>query len=217
MFPRGVYAKNKPIVEKEKRRERRADIMRPAVFFDRDGVINEEVGFVNHESRFRLIPGAVEGIRMLNEAGFLCVVVTNQPGVGMGIFPENLVVELHRRMVELLKAGGANVDGIYYCPHHEQAVIETYRFRCPNRKPEPGMIQVAAMDFSIDLKASYLIGDRGIDMETAGRAGIRPILVETGYGKGEWLYRHQTWRYQPVFIAKDLKDAAQRIVAERKE
>jgi len=199
------------------RRDKRSNGKWPAVFLDRDGVINEEVGFVNHENRFHLLSGVAEGIRMLNESGFLCIVVTNQPGVAMGIFPESLVIELHRRMTGQLKEAGANLDGIYYCPHHEQAVIETYRFRCPNRKPEPGMIQTAAMDFSVDLGSSYLIGDRGVDIETAGRAGVCPVLVETGYGKGEWLYRRHTWKYQPVFVAKDLKDAARRIVAERKE
>jgi len=191
--------------------------MRPAVFLDRDGVINEEVGFVNHESRFRVLPGVVEGIRMLGEAGFFCIVVTNQPGVGLGVFPEELVVRLHERMAEALKEEGAKLDGIYFCPHHEQAVIEAYRCRCPNRKPEPGMMKMAAQDFDIDLGASYLIGDRGVDMEAAGRAGVRPVLVETGYGKGEWLYRRNTWEHPPLFVAKDLRDAARRIVADRKE
>ncbi len=192
-------------------------MLRPAVFLDRDGVINEEVGFVNHETRFRILPGVVEGIKILKGAGFLCLVVTNQPGVGLGVFPEELVMALHRRMEEVLARGGAKLDGVYYCPHHEQAVIEAYRCRCPNRKPAPGMLERASCDFSIDLKSSYLIGDRGIDMETAGRAGVRPVLVETGYGKGEWLYRRHTWRYSPVFVVKDLKDAARRIVAEKKE
>jgi D-glycero-D-manno-heptose 1,7-bisphosphate phosphatase len=189
----------------------------PAVFLDRDGVINEEVGFVNHESRFRILPGVAEGIRMLKDTGFLCIVVTNQPGVGMGVFPEDLVMKLHRRMKEILGGAGAHLDGIYYCPHHEHAVIKEYRCRCPNRKPEPGMMKMAAQDLSIDFGASYLIGDRGVDIEAAGRAGVRPVLVETGYGKGEWLYRRHTWKCHPIFIAKNLKDAARRIIAARKE
>ncbi len=189
----------------------------PAVFLDRDGVINEEVGFVNHEDRFHLIPGIVEAIRKLKEAGFLCVVVTNQPGVGLGVFPESLVVKIHQRLQEHLSESGLALDGIYYCPHHEQAVLPAYRRQCPNRKPGTGMIEQAASDLHIDLKRSYVVGDRGVDIEMAVRAGLRPILVETGYGKGEWLYRHHTWNVQPAFVAKDLNDAARWIVADKKE
>ena len=189
----------------------------PAVFLDRDGVINEEVGFVNHEDRFRILPGVAEAIRMLKNAGCLCVVVTNQPGVGLGVFPESLVLKLHTRMQAALERDGAALDGVYYCPHHEQAVAKAYRCRCPNRKPEPGMLNAAAKDLSIDLSVSYLVGDRGVDMEAAGRVGVCPILVETGYGKGEWLYRRHTWRHRPVFVAKDLRDAARWIVAEKGE
>jgi D-glycero-D-manno-heptose 1,7-bisphosphate phosphatase len=188
----------------------------PAVFLDRDGVVNEEMGFLNHIDRFRLIPGAVEGIRKLKEAGFLCVIVTNQPGVALGIFPESLVVQVHERMTSLLDEAGVRLDGIYYCPHHEAAVLASYRCQCPNRKPSTGMIEMAAEDLEIDLSRSYIVGDRGVDIETAGRAGLNSVLVETGYGKGEWLYRSHTWTYYPSRVAKNLKEAATWIVAHQK-
>lgn len=188
----------------------------PTAFLDRDSIINEEVGFVNHEDRFHLIPGIVEAIRKLKEAGVLCVVVTNQPGVGLGVFPESLVIKIHQRLQENLSESAVTLDGIYYCPHHEQVVPPAYRRQYPNRKPGTGMIEQAASDPHIDLKCSYMVGNRGVDIEMAGRADLCPILVETGYGKGEWLYRHHTWNAQPTFVAKNLNDAARWIVADKK-
>ena len=188
----------------------------PAVFLDRDGVINEEMGFLNHIDRFRFIPGAIEGIRKLKEAGFLCVVITNQPGVALGVFPENLVRQIHDRMTSRLDEVGIRLDGIYYCPHHEAAVLPAYRRQCPNRKPAPGMIKIAAEELSIDLSRSYVVGDRGVEIEAAGRAGLKSILVETGYGKGEWLYRSHAWTHHPARVVKNLKEAATWIVAHQK-
>jgi len=185
----------------------------PAVFLDRDGVINEEMGFLNHIDRFRFIPGAIEGIQKLKEAGFLCVVITNQPGVALGVFPESLVDRIHDRMTSRLDEVGVQLDGIYYCPHHEAAVLPAYRCQCPNRKPAPGMIKTAAAELPIDLSRSYVVGDRGVEIEAAGRAGLSSILVETGYGKGEWLYRSHAWTHHPTRVVKNLEGAADWIVA----
>ncbi len=139
---------------------------RPAVFLDRDGTINEEMGYINHLSRFRLLPEAAPAIRLLNDAGLMVVVVTNQSGAARGYFPATLVDEVHRHLQDLLAQAGARVDAIYTCRHAPDA-------GCPCRKPRPGLILEAARDLSLDLNRSYLIGDRYKDIETAANAGVQ--------------------------------------------
>ena len=126
----------------------------PAVFLDRDGTVTEEVGFLNHLSRFRLLPGVVEAIRRLNKASVLVIVVTNQSGAGRGYFPESLVHDVHERLkVELLE-GGAQFDGVYYCPHVSADV-------CECRKPKTGMLEQAARELRLDLKGSFVAKHSG--------------------------------------------------------
>lgn len=185
-----------------------------AVFLDRDGTINEEVGYVNHLDRFRLLPGAARGIRLLNEHGFKTVVVTNQSGVARGYFPESLVQEVHQKMVDLLKGEGAYLDGIYYCPHHPHEGEPPYRQRCRCRKPATGLIEEAVRKLGIDLRGSYVVGDRGMDLEFAQAAGLEGVLVLTGYGKGEWEYLRDRWKVKPAHVAVDLYDAARWIIGQ---
>src|SRR5271163_3488973 len=123
--------------------------LRPAAFLDRDGTIAEEVGYLNHASRFRMFPFAAAAIRLLNEAGLPVIVVTNQSGVGRGYFPEALVHEVHELMTQQLSAAGARLDAIYYCPH-------TSADACESRKPKPGMLEVAAREHALDLKRSFV-------------------------------------------------------------
>ncbi|RPI99856.1 MAG: HAD family hydrolase, partial [Deltaproteobacteria bacterium] len=158
------------------------------VFLDRDGTINEEMGYVNHAERFHLLPRTGEAIRLLNGHHFRTVVITNQSGVARGYFPESVVQEVHQKMVGLLRAEGAYLDGIYYCPHHPDAGDPPFRQRCRCRKPATGLVEQAARDLDLDLSSSYAIGDRGIDIEFARKIGAKGILVLTGYGKGEWEY-----------------------------
>lgn len=179
----------------------------PAVFLDRDGTINEEMGYINHIDRFRLLPRTAEAIRLLNQRGLKVVVITNQSGVARGYFPESLIEEVHRKMVEELKEQGAHLDGIYYCPHHPEVGEPPYRRRCRCRKPETGLIEKAVEDLEIDCSRSYAIGDRGQDIEFGRRIGARTILVLTGYGKGEWEYLGRGWRTKPDFVAEDLYEA----------
>ncbi len=179
----------------------------PAVFLDRDGTINEEMGYINHIDRFRLLPRTAEAIRLLNQRGIKVVVITNQSGVARGYFPESLIEEVHRKMVEELKEQGAHLDGIYYCPHHPEVGEPPYRRRCRCRKPETGLIEKAVEDLEIDCSRSYAIGDRGQDIEFGRRIGARTILVLTGYGKGEWEYLGRGWRTKPDFVAEDLYEA----------
>lgn len=185
---------------------------RPAVFIDRDGTLSEEIGYINHASRFRLLERSAEAIRALNEAGVAAVIVTNQAGVARGYFPEERIEEVHQRMISMLGEGGAQLDGIYYCPHHATAGEPPYRKDCDCRKPRPGMIEAAARELDLDVPASYVVGDKFSDIELARRVGCKGILVLTGYGLGQWEYdRHKT-ECEPDHVADDLLDAVKWIL-----
>ena len=183
-----------------------------AVFLDRDGTVNEEVGYVNHIERFTLLPRAAEAIRLLNENGFKVVIITNQSGVARGYFPESLIHLVHEKMQDLLKKDGAHLDGIYYCPHHPDVGRPPYRQKCRCRKPEPGLIEEAVKELDLDLRSSYMVGDRGVDIEFAHRVGTKGVLVLTGYGKGEWEYWGRQWKEKPDYVAKDLFEAGRWIL-----
>ncbi len=180
---------------------------RRAVFLDRDGTICEEMGYLNHISRFQMYPFAAAAIRRLNEAGLPVIVVTNQSGVARGIFPESLVHQVHEKMVAELAAAGARVDGIYFCPHRSEDA-------CGCRKPHPGMLERAAREHGLELAGSYVVGDRYDDLEMAERIGGHGILVLTGYGRGEYELRGATWPKQPHRVVEDLSAAVNLILEE---
>jgi D-glycero-D-manno-heptose 1,7-bisphosphate phosphatase len=180
---------------------------RPAVFLDRDGTINEEMGYINHLSRFCLLPEAAPAIRRLNDAGLPVVVITNQSGAARGYFPATLVDEVHRHLHDLLAQAGARVDAIYACLHAPDA-------GCSCRKPQPGLILQAAQDLNLDLSRSYLVGDRYMDIKTAANAGVQGILVLTGYGRGEYEQFHVQSQPRPVHVAATLLDAVDFILAQ---
>lgn len=188
---------------------------KPAVFLDRDGTINEQMGYINHESRFVLLPGVAEAIRLLNRNGYLSIVVSNQSGVGRGYFPVDLVYRIHDSMKSELKNEGAVLDGIYFCPHYPGTSVPEYNKRCTCRKPGTGLIDKAVKDFPIELSASYVIGDRCSDIKMAHQAGMKGILVKTGYGRGDLEYVFPRLSYQPDYVAEDLLGAVQRILAGR--
>jgi D-glycero-D-manno-heptose 1,7-bisphosphate phosphatase len=175
--------------------------LRPAVFLDRDGTITEEVGYLNHASRFRMLPFVAAAIRRLNAAGLPVIVVTNQSGVGRGYFPEALVHTVHELMAHQLAQAGAKVDAIYYCPH-------TSAENCNCRKPKIGMLERAAHEHALDLQRSFVVGDRFGDMELARNGRARGVLVRTGYGEGELAWHAAKWPVQPDFVAEDLAQAA---------
>jgi D-glycero-D-manno-heptose 1,7-bisphosphate phosphatase len=174
---------------------------RPAVFVDRDGTIAEEVGYLNHASRFRMFPFVAAAIRRLNEAGLSVVVVTNQSGVGRGYFPESLVHLVNEMMKKELAAAGTHIDATYYCPHMSAD-------HCDCRKPRPGMLERAAKEHSLDLTRSFVVGDRYADIELARNVRARSILVRTGYGEGELAWHSAKWPAQPDSVAEDLSKAA---------
>jgi D-glycero-D-manno-heptose 1,7-bisphosphate phosphatase len=188
--------------------------MKPAIFMDRDGTLCHEVGYVNHLGRFRLYPYAVDAVRLINRCGFLAVVVTNQAGVARGYFPESLVHEVHATMRAAMEAGGARLDGVYVCIHHPSVGEPPYRQDCDCRKPRPGLLRRAEAELGIDLRRSWMVGDRRNDLEVAWNAGARAALVRTGYGEGELKWFAGGWPRQPDLVADHLLEAVQKILAQ---
>jgi D-glycero-D-manno-heptose 1,7-bisphosphate phosphatase len=157
--------------------------MTAAVFLDRDGTILDEAGYLDRLERLVFFPFAIDAVRLLNRGGFRVIVVTNQSGVGRGMYEEEFVGRAHDLMATKLAAGGAHVDGFYYCPHHPAAEVEKYRRECECRKPGAGMLRQAAADLDLDLSRSFSIGDKWSDVEAGQAAGAQGILVRTGYGR----------------------------------
>jgi len=177
----------------------------PAVFLDRDGTICVLEPYLHEPAKTRLIQGAPEAIRTLFENGFLIIVITNQSGIARGLFQKKDMEAVNERIVQLLAEGRARLDGMYHCPHHPDE-------GCKCRKPMPGLIEMAAIDMNVDLKASYFIGDNISDIEAGHAAGCLTILVRTGYGEKE-LARKAEWKVAPTHVAKDLKDAVDWIIS----
>lgn len=148
--------------------------LKPALFLDRDGVLNEDQGYVHRWEDFRWIAGAREVVAAFNRAGWLVIVVTNQSGVGRGYYTEADMHALHAQMTKELAAAGARIDAFYFCPQHPEAAEAVYRHPDPpDRKPNPGMILRALADWPIDRDRSLLVGDKESDLEAADRAGVR--------------------------------------------
>ncbi|HZD74437.1 MAG TPA: HAD family hydrolase [Actinomycetota bacterium] len=157
---------------------------RAAVFLDRDGTLVEEVPYLHEPELVRLVPGARAALRELAAAGFALVVVTNQAGVAKGYYGEEAVGRVHRRLRELLAAGGVTLDGVWYCPHHPEGAVPRLARPCRCRKPGPGMLEAAAAELGLDLPASYLIGNHPTDAGAARAGGVTPLLVTTEQAAG---------------------------------
>jgi D-glycero-D-manno-heptose 1,7-bisphosphate phosphatase len=190
--------------------------MKPAVFIDRDGTINEQRGYINHVSRFILLPGVGQAIYLLNKNDYLVVVTSNQSGVAQGYFPVELVHETHELMKRELAKDNAYLDGVYFCPHHPNGVVSGYNKQCTCRKPGTGLIEKAASDLEIDMDRSFVIGDRWLDIEFARNAGIPGILVLTGYGRGDLEYVIPRKKTKPLFVAEDLPRAVAWLLAQNR-
>lgn len=192
--------------------------MRWAVFLDRDGTINEEIGLISRPDQLKLIPGAAAAVKRLKAAGALLVIITNQSVVARGIIGEDELGRIHARLKELLSAEDAAVDAVIHCPHHpgfppgsgieERPPADQWdpRFRkeCDCRKPKPGMLLSAAERFGIDLERSYMVGDGARDMGAAREAGCRAVLVRTGHGGGDGTCEFG----EPDAVVDDLAGAA---------
>ncbi|MDT7806998.1 MAG: D-glycero-D-manno-heptose 1,7-bisphosphate phosphatase [Acidobacteriota bacterium] len=185
---------------------------RRAVFIDRDGTISEEVGYVNHVSRYKVFSFAAEAVRTLNERGWLAVLVTNQAGVARGYFAEEMIGRVHGVLTDELERGGARLDAVYYCPHHPSMGEPPYRLDCDCRKPKPGLIKRAADELGLDLARCWMVGDRYSDTELARNAGVRSALVLTGYGRGELEHQSHAWEHRPDLVAENLLEAVKKIV-----
>jgi D-glycero-D-manno-heptose 1,7-bisphosphate phosphatase len=189
---------------------------KPAVFMDRDGTINEQRGFINHLSRFVLLPGVAEAVKLLNKNSFLAIIVTNQSGVARGYYPIDLVHDVHALLKTSLEREEATMDGIFFCPHHPRGIVPEFTSDCDCRKPKTGLINQAQGAFEIDMSHSYVIGDRYVDIELASRLGLKSILVKTGYGLGEMEHVLPQKPIRPDCIAQDLLDGVKWILQNEK-
>jgi D-glycero-D-manno-heptose 1,7-bisphosphate phosphatase len=157
-------------------------LARRAVFLDRDGTINEEMGYLSDPSKVALLPGAAGALAKLRGAGFLLVVLTNQSGIARGYYTEKELEEVNGTLQGMLKGSGAEVDAFYFCPHHPDY---GGKVNCDCRKPKTGMADRAAREMSIDLTRSYFVGDKCSDVELGINAGGKAVMVTTGYGMEE--------------------------------
>ena len=157
----------------------------PAVFLDRDGTLIEEVGYLDRVDRIEWLPYGIDAVRLLNQAGYAVVIVTNQAGVARGLYGEADVQAVHAAIDARFARGGARIDAYYYCPHHPEGVVEAYRQACGCRKPATGMLDQARDALGIDVARSFVVGDRWSDVALGTRAGARGLLVRTGYGRDE--------------------------------
>jgi D-glycero-D-manno-heptose 1,7-bisphosphate phosphatase len=147
-------------------------VKRKALFLDRDGVMNVDLGYVHRPEQCVFVEGIFDLVRRANEAGYLVVVVTNQAGIGRGYYTEEQFASFMRWMKDRFAKEGARIDEVYHCPHHPDAASGAYRQICACRKPSPGMFDAARRDFDLDMQASILIGDKQSDMQAGARAGV---------------------------------------------
>lgn len=176
----------------------------PGVLVDRDGTLIRDVGHLSRIEQIEVLPRAADALRLLRERGLKIAIVTNQSAVGRGLLDEKGLEEIHRELVKRLAAGGAAVDGIYYCPHHPTEALGSYRIRCDCRKPDTGLALRAAAELNLDLARSYMIGDKPSDMDLAARVGARGILLDAGLAANS------------AIAVSDIWQAAERIVADLK-
>ena len=154
--------------------------MNKAIFFDRDGTLNEEIGYLYEFEKFKWIDGAIDAIKFCNDHDYLVIVITNQSGVARGYYTESDIKKLHQQINEDLKKFEAHIDDFFYCPHHPDAAVEKYRIDCECRKPKSKMLEDACKKYNIDKSKSLMIGDSLRDVECAENAGIKGILFEGG-------------------------------------
>lgn len=174
-----------------------------AAFIDRDGVINEERDYVHRIADFVLLPGVVQGLTLLRDAGYRLIVVTNQAGIARGYYDQVEMDRLHNHLRAQLAKHGVALDAIYFCPHHPQGSIEALAIECDCRKPKPGMLLQAAKDLDLDLAASVLIGDKLSDVQAGKCAGLGcTVIVESGH------YVDLVARREADVVAADLLAAA---------
>lgn len=173
------------------------DKKRPAVFLDRDGVLTEERGYVSSVKELCIFTYVGECIAKIREKGYYSIVITNQSGIARGLFTENDLQEMNRYLQDAI-----GIDAVYYCPHHPEGIVEQYKKICECRKPGIALLEQARRDFDIDMRRSYMIGDRASDILAGQKAGVRTILLESGYGTAKL-----EAEISPDYVCNDLLDA----------
>jgi D-glycero-D-manno-heptose 1,7-bisphosphate phosphatase len=211
--PKAAEAGCRTTIGSTRRRSNVAAARRPAVFLDRDGTINEEVGSVLAPVDLRLLPGVAAALRSLRRAGFRLIVLTNQSCLGRGLVGEAGLAEIHDRLDRSLSRAGAGIDAIYACPHHPDLGWAPFRRRCACRKPGKGLLHRALRDFPTDLRRSFLVGDAVRDLLVARGTPIRPILVRTGKGRSE-ATKLDAAGLREIPVVATLRVAARRILRE---
>ncbi len=187
---------------------------RPAVFIDRDGTMIHDVGYLSRTEQVQWYSWTMDAIRLLNRAGYLVCVVTNQGGIGLGHTTDAFVTATHAAMAKTLEDAGARIDGWYYCPHHPDATTPALAIDCACRKPGRGMIDAAMKDHAIDLTKSFTIGDKAIDVALGAGVGAKGILVKTGYGDVQ-LAKSGGTIPGAAYVAEDLMSAVSWILQEQ--
>ena len=181
--------------------ERKPSKASPAIFVDRDGTINEDVLYLHDPKKFRLLPNAAEGLKQFQDMGYRIVIITNQPGIGMGYFEESNFYAVNREMLKSVSKFGILIDKIYFCPHSKSE-------QCDCRKPSQALVQRAINELNLDLSNSYFIGDKTSDLETGRRAGAKTIAMATGFGCKDGEFSDKS-----DIIAIDLLDAAKKVLS----
>ncbi len=185
--------------------------MKPAVFLDRDGTINEDVGYPRRLEEIRIFPESFKAVRLLNEVGFYVIVITNQSAIGRGLMTEKDLQVIHSQMKEIFLSQGARIDAFYYCPHWINSSDPTYSLACSCRKPGIALGQKAAFEFNLDLKKSFTIGDKLEDILFGHRLGTKSILVLTG--EGHRSYQNLNWLRERIeLIGKSTKKKKEEII-----
>ena len=188
---------------------------RSAVFFDRDGTLIADAGYLNHPSLIKLFSQTAEALKRLRKAGFYLFVVTNQSGVARGYFSEAQVKNVHQNLRRMLKVKGAKIDAFFYCPHHPQGKVKSFSKKCDCRKPSPGMVKQALKRYSIDLKKSYVVGDKLDDVLLAKNAKVAAgLLVRTGNGRKSEL-EFRKLKLKNSAVVSNLAQAAQWILSRK--
>lgn len=169
---------------------------KPAVFLDRDGVLVREKGYIASVEELEIFPFAKECVRKIHEKGYHAIVITNQSGIARGLFTEDTLFQMNRFLME-----ETDVDAVYYCPHYPKGKIEPFCRECSCRKPQTGMFMQAERDFSLDFTHSYMIGDRAGDVLAGLNAGVKTVLLESGYGT-----KRLEFPVKADYVLPDLRD-----------
>jgi len=189
--------------------------MNKAVFLDKDGTINEDIGYINHPDQIKLLPRSADAIKLFNEAGYKVIIISNQSGIARGMLSEDMLQSIDKKLQKEVLKGGGYIDGIYYCPHHPEHGVYPYKLQCECRKPHNGLIKKASKKHDIDLNDSVMIGDKLSDIEAGKKSGTKTVLVLTGSGK-KANESKELEKMKPDYIAENLYNAAKWVLEGKK-